>query len=100
MAVTFTVCSWLLWALAIGVTGWRCPHPLMFGPFILLAFAISAARRLSIRAVVFVLTLASVCVFFWSFRYLDDTPLVFALVQSFVAALTALVVRRIETNRW
>jgi hypothetical protein len=104
MATTLTICSWLLAALGAGVTVWLCPHPLMFLPYIFLGLAIRAACRLATRAFVLVLTLASASVGFWycwdaAFVHrstLNLTPLVVVVVETLVAGVTWLVVRRRE----
>lgn len=67
MAITFTVCSWVLVALGVAMTAWLYPHPLAFLPYVFFPFAIVAARRVGARAVVLLLTLLSVSVAFWFF---------------------------------
>src|SRR5439155_25907161 len=104
MAITFRVCSWLLVVFGIGITAWLYPHPVAFLPYVLLPFAIRAARRVSTRAVVLALTLASVCVGFWFFwdaafvhlSTLNLIPFEIVVVESLLAGATWLVVHRIE----
>ena len=104
MAITFTICSWLLMALGVGMTAWLYPHPLAFLPYVFFPFAIVAARRDSTRAVVLLLALSSVCFGFWffwdaAFVHLSTfnlIPFVVVVVESLVAGTTWLVVRRIE----
>src|SRR5438132_747173 len=105
MATTFTVCSWLLVALGVGVTAWLYPNPFGFVPYFLLALAIGSTRRFGTRAVVLVLTLASVCVGFWYFwdaafihlSTLNFLPFEVVVLESLIAGATWLVVRRIES---
>jgi len=104
MAKTLTICSWLLLALGIGLSGWLYPHPLIFVPYVVLSFVIRTARRLTTRVCVLVFTLISVCVSFlfcWDAAFihlstLNSTPLVVAIVEALVAGAMCLVVRRVE----
>lgn len=103
MGITLTICSWLLVALGIAMTGWLYPHPWAFLSYLLFPFAIISARRVSIRAVVLVLTLLAVCVAFWVFwdalvrpSTLNRIPFEIVMAESLVAGATWLVVRRIK----
>ena len=103
MAITLTICSWLLVALGIAMTAWLYPHPLAFLPYLFFPFAIISARRVGTRAVVLALTLLAACVAFWFFwdasvrpSTLNLLPLEIVIVESLVAGATWLVVRRIE----
>jgi hypothetical protein len=104
MAKTFTICSWLLALLGVSMTAWLYPHLLAFVPYILFIFAIRGACRIAVKAVVLILTLLLVCVGFWvlwdaAFVHLSTMnfmPFEVAVVQSVVAGITWLVVRRVE----
>ncbi|MEI7730889.1 MAG: hypothetical protein WCO56_15045 [Verrucomicrobiota bacterium] len=104
MITTFTVCSWLLVGLGVGMTIWLYPNPIAFVPYVLLAVAIRSARRLGTRAVVLVLTLASVCIGFWYFwdaafirlSTMNFIPFQVAIGESLVAGGALIVVWRAE----
>ncbi len=104
MAITLTVCSWLLVVLGTATTAWLYPHPVAFLPYVLFPFAIISARRVGTQAVVLLLVLGSVCVGFWFFwdaafvrlSTLNLIPFEIAIVESLVAGTTWLAVYRIE----
>src|SRR5580765_743722 len=104
MSETFTICSWVLVAIGIAMTAWLCPRAWAFVPYMLLPFAIRAARRFTTRSVVLLVTLLSVCIGFWfhwdaAFIHLSTLNLIpfeVVVVESLVAIATWLVVRRVE----
>jgi len=107
MATTFTICSWFLVVLGVGVTAWLYPNPVGFVPYLALAFAVMSARRVGTRAVVLLLTLGSVCVGFWYFwdadfihlSTLNFMPFEVAVVESLVAWALWFAIRRVEKNK-
>ena len=104
MAKTFTICSWSLLALGIGVNLWLYPNVLVLAPYLLLPFVIRAAHHLTTRLIVLLFTLVSACVSFWfcwnaAFVHrstLNSAPLDVALAEAFLAGMLWLVVRRVE----
>ncbi len=104
LAATLKACSWLLVALGSAMTAWLWLFPPAFVPYLFLAFAIRASRRLVVRAVVLVVSLGSVCAGFFvywdaSFIHLSShntNPLAVVVIESLLAVATWLVVRRLE----
>ncbi len=108
MAKTLTTCSWLLAVVGVLITLRYFPYAsswLLLGllPYVFLVLATQSARRLAARAVVLILTLASVCFGFWFFwdalvrpSTLNLVPLEVVIVESLVAGATWLVVRHVE----
>jgi len=108
MAKILRTCSWLLAVLGACVTFSLHPHPIMFLPYIFLALATGAARRLAIHAVVLVLTLTSVCVHFWynwdaaydHLSTLNFMPRDVAVLESLIAGAAWRIIRRSERAKY
>jgi uncharacterized protein len=104
MATTIKICSWLLLVLGVAVSGWLYPHPLMFAPYLVLAFVVQAASRPTTQGFVLVFTLTSVCISFWfcwdaAFIHvstLNLRPLVVAMVETLAAGAAWVTVYHVE----
>jgi hypothetical protein len=104
LSKTLMVCALGLVAMGFVITGCLYPNPLAFVSYALLIPTIRSTRRIITRAAVLMLTLILVGAGFWFFwdaafihlSTMNFIPFELAVVESLVAGMSLVIVRKIE----